>query len=48
MYPDSTTRLRVYGGAFWDEFEAEEMGRMINDADIGEMVLTPRRGTLPE
>ena len=48
MYPDSTTRLRVYGGAFWDEFEAEEMGRMINDADVGEMVLTPRRGTLPE
>ena len=48
VYPDSTTRLRVYGGAFWDEFEAEEMGRMINDADIGEMVLTPRRGTLPE
>jgi len=58
-YPDGTTGVRVYGGAFWDEFEAERMGRMLNDSDIGEktgwwpwarrsMVLTPRRGTLPE
>ena len=47
-YSDGRTRVRVYGGAFWDEFQAEEMGRMINEADIGEMVLTPRRGTVPE
>ena len=47
-YADGTTRVRVYGGAFWDEIEAEAMGRIVNDADIGEMVLTPRRGTLPE
>jgi hypothetical protein len=47
-YADSTTRVRVYGGAFWDELEAEEMGRMIVDADAGELILTPRRGTVPE
>ena len=45
-YADGTTRVRVYGGAFRDEVEAEEMGRMVSDADIGEMVLTNRRGTL--
>ena len=47
-YPDSTTRVRVYGGAFWDEFEAEQMGRMVNDAEVGELVLTPRWGIVPE
>ncbi len=47
-YQDGTTRVRVYGGAFRDELQAEEMGRMINGADIGEMVLTSRRGTVPE
>ena len=47
-YADGTSRVRVYGGAFRDEVEAEEMGRMINAADIGALVLTPRRGTLPE
>jgi hypothetical protein len=47
-YPDGSTRVRVYGGAFRDEIEAEEMGRIINAADIGALVLTPRRGTLPE
>ena len=46
-YADGTTRVRVYGGAFRDEVEAEEMGRMVTDADIGEMVLTRRRGTVP-
>ena len=45
---DGTTRERVYGGAFRDELEAQEMGRMINDADIGELVLTSRRGIVPE
>ena len=47
-YADGSTRVRVYGGAFRDEIEAEEMGRMVNAADIGALVLTPRRGTLPE
>lgn len=47
-YPDGTTGMRVYGGAFSDEFQASEMGQMVSDADIGEMVLTLRRGTLPE
>ena len=47
-YPDGSTRVRVYGGAFRDEIEAEEMGRIINAADVGALVLTPRRGTLPE
>jgi len=46
-FADGSTRVRVYGGAFSDEIEAEEMGRMINGADVGAMVLTPRRGTLP-
>ena len=47
-YADGSSRVRVYGGAFRDEVEAEEMGRIINAADIGALVLTPRRGTLPE
>lgn len=47
-YPDGTTGVRVYGGAFTDEFEAAPMGRMVNDADVGGMVLTYRHGTLPE
>ena len=47
-YPDGTTSVRVYGGAFSDEFQAAEMGRMVSDADVGGMVLTSRRGTLPE
>lgn len=47
-YADGTTRVRVYGGAFRDEIEAEEMGRMVTDADVGEMVLTSRRGTVPD
>jgi hypothetical protein len=47
-YADSTTGVRVYGGAFTDEFEAAEMGRMVNAADVGRIVLTFRRGTIPE
>jgi len=46
-YPDGTTAVRVYGGAFSDEFQAADMGRMVSDADVGGMVLTSRRGTLP-
>ena len=47
-YADSTTGVRVYGGAYSDEFQAAEMGRMINRAGIGGMVLTSRRGILTE
>ena len=47
-YADGTTGVRVYGGAFSDEFQAAEMGRMVSDADVGGIVLTSRRGTLPE
>jgi hypothetical protein len=47
-YSDGTMAVRVYGGAYADEFQAAEMGRMINDAEVGGMVLTSRRGTLPE
>ena len=46
-YPDGTTGVRVYGGAFSDEFQAADMGRMVSDGDVGGMVLTSRRGTLP-
>jgi hypothetical protein len=47
-YPDGTSGLRVYGGAFTDEFEASRMGRMVSGADIGGLVLTFRHGTVPE
>ena len=47
-YPDGTTGFRVYGGAFSDEYQASEMGRILADADVGEMVLTGRRGGVPE
>ena len=47
-YPDGTTGMRVYGGAFSDEFQAYDMGQMITRADVGETVLTSRRGILPE
>ena len=47
-YSDGSTAVRVYGGAFPDEFQAVQMGRLVSDADVGGMVLTSRRGTLPE
>jgi hypothetical protein len=47
-YADGSTAVRVYGGAFPDEFQAVQMGRLVSDADVGGMVLTSRRGTLPE
>ena len=46
-YPDGRTAVRVYGGAFSDEFQAYDMGQMVIQADVGGMVLTSRRGTLP-
>jgi len=47
-HADGSTAVRVYGGAFSDEFQAVGMGRMVNRADVGGMVLTSRRGILPE
>ncbi len=47
-YPDGTVGRRVYGGAFSDEYQAAIFGRIIDDAELGEVVLTARRGALPE
>ena len=47
-YPDETTGLRVYGGAFVDEFQAVAMGRLLRANDLGDVRLTERRGRLPQ
>ena len=47
-YPDGTTGLRVYGGAFVDEFQAAAMGRLLRANDLGDVRLTERRGRLPQ
>ena len=47
-YPDGTMGLRVYGGAFVDEFQAAAMGRLLRANDLGDVRLTERRGRLPE
>jgi hypothetical protein len=47
-YPDGTTGLRVYGGAFVDEFQAVVMGRLLRTNDLSDVRLTQRRGRLPE
>ena len=47
-YPDGTTGLRVYGGAFVDEFQAAAMGRLLRANDLSDVRLTQRRGRLPE
>ena len=47
-YPDGTTGLRVYGGAFVDEFQAATMGRLLRANDLGDVRLTERRGRLPQ
>ena len=47
-YPDGTMGLRVYGGAFVDEFQAAAMGRLLRSNDLGDVRLTQRRGRLPE
>ena len=47
-YPDGTTGLRVYGGAFVDEFQAAAMGRLLRANDLGDVRLTLRRGRLPQ
>ena len=47
-YADGTTGLRVYGGAFVDEFQAVAMGRLLRANDLGDVRLTLRRGRLPQ
>jgi hypothetical protein len=47
-YPDETTAMRVYGGAFVDEFQAAAMGRLLRSNDLGDVRLIERRGRLPE
>ncbi len=47
-YPDETTAMRVYGGAFVDEFQAAAMGRLLRSNDLGGVRLTERRGRLPQ
>ncbi len=47
-YPDGTTGLRVYGGAFVDEFQAVVMGRLLRANDLSDVRLIQRRGRLPE
>ena len=46
-YSAGASALRVYGGAFSDEFQAGEMGRLLNENDLGDMPLIERRGRLP-
>ena len=47
-YSAGVSALRVYGGAFSDEFQAGEMGRLLSENDLGDLILTQRRGRLPE
>ncbi len=47
-YPDGATGLRVYGGAFVDEFQAAAMGRLLRANELGDVRLTERRGRIPE
>jgi hypothetical protein len=46
-YPAGTGALRVYGGAFSDEVQAEGMGRLLNEHGLMDIPLTERRGRLP-
>ena len=47
-YPDETTAMRVYGGAFVDEFQAAAMGRLLRANDLDDVRLIERRGRLPK
>ena len=47
-YSAGATRLRVYGGAFSDEFQAGEMGGLLSEHNLEDIPLTERRGRLPE
>ena len=47
-YPDGSSGLRVYGGAYGDEFQAVSMGEILSDREITDIVLIERRGKRPE
>ena len=47
-YPAQAGALRVYGGAFSDEFQARGMGRLLNENDLGDAPFTELRGRLPD
>jgi hypothetical protein len=47
-YSGGGSALRVYGGAFSDQFQAGEMGRLLSENDLRDVPLTERRGRLPE
>ena len=47
-YSAGATALRVYGGAFSDEFEAAEMGQLLTEHALDDAPLTERRGRLPD
>ena len=46
-YSAGSNALRVYGGAFSDEFQASEMGQLLSENRLGDVPLTERRGRLP-
>jgi hypothetical protein len=46
-YPDGTSAVRVYGGAFFDETQAGAMGRLLIQNGLTDVPLTERRGQLP-
>ena len=47
-YAAAPIAFRVYGGAFSDEFQAAEMGRVMEENDVPAFPLTERRGRLPQ
>ncbi len=47
-YADGRTALRVYGGAFANEFEARPMAAAISESGMSDVPLIERRGRLPE
>lgn len=47
-YADGRTALRVYAGAFANEFDARPMAAVISESGISDVPLIERRGRLPE
>ncbi len=47
-YADGRTALRIYGGAFANEFDARPMAAVISESGMPDVPLIERRGRLPE
>ena len=47
-YPAGASALRVYSGAFSDEFEAGEMGKLLSENRLDDTPLIERQGLLPD